>query len=114
MTAYLAISKDGEWCQILTAVSHHALFWGIDEFSDPYSFAFKPVENTPMTIEVPLAKEYVDDTDWSLIISKDRDTSIGEWVEDEIMSFLMGQSREEWLHFTNDAQVESYTVGVPS
>ena len=41
MKAYLAVAKNKHWVQIVTAKNSEDLFWAIDEFSDPYSFVFK-------------------------------------------------------------------------
>ena len=108
MKSYIAVSKDGTECQILTAKNEHALFWLIDEHSNPYNFAFQSVDDVPVSIQIPIAKEFSDGDDWYVTVPKDKEVSLGEWTEDVIFSFLTAQEQSKWEHFTEEVKVEPY------
>ena len=108
MKSYVAIKKDGTEVQILTAESQHALFWLIDEHSNPYDYAFRPVDDTPVSIQVPIAKEDTGGEDWYVSIPTGRECSLGEWTEDLIFRFLTQQEEDEWYHFTEEVKVVPY------
>ncbi|GEM_PF-3992770 len=108
MNAYLAVSKNKRWAQIVTADNNRDLFWAIDEFSDPYSFIFKHIKYIPVSLEIPLRSQKDDEEYNYYTVPKTRDVELGGHLLSELQDVFTGIPPAGWKSFVDEGVVQPY------
>ena len=111
MKAYLAVSKNKYWVQIVTAKDLTDLFWAIDEFSDPYAFVFKCVNQVPVSVEMPLRSRKEDEGTFVFncySVPKTRDVQLGDHLRNQLDDVCTGIPPRGWKGFVSEGVAQPY------